>query len=109
MSNFQKASKFGGNNNSSGSKGGTQRYGSGGGQQGGGSSGGGGGSKNKDGGDWSPPPITHSMKAAEGGFVSGVFISENEFGLRVFVKEGTVIEPGVYYINKRKEQQTEQG
>lgn len=51
------------------------------------------------------PPTTHTMKAKQGDFVQGVFITENEFGLFVNIKAG--VEPGHYYINKRKAQTTE--
>lgn len=45
---------------------------------------------------------THYMKpvGAKGQFVAGTFITENEHGLFVAVKE--TIQPGEYYINKKR-------
>jgi hypothetical protein len=51
------------------------------------------------------PPTTHYMvsggKGEERQFVNGTFITEIEGGFKVNIKEG--IEPGLYFINKKKD------
>lgn len=55
--------------------------------------------------DFVPTPTTHIMKVAEkeGAMIMGTFITENEFGLFLNVKED--IPAGKYYINKKKSAQ----
>ncbi len=52
------------------------------------------------------PPTTHYMvtpkdEQGQKQYVNGVFITENETGMKIRVKEG--IAPGTYYINKKKD------
>lgn len=53
------------------------------------------------------PEVTHFMVTAKddqgnSSLVEGVFITENQYGLTVYLKDGVTIPSGRYFINKRK-------